>query len=417
MKQLKYILIILLVTQAACSSDTSLFPQPSTGFDNDQLNTDYPNELESKSQDLLLQPISLALDTANNQIIIANSNNRLFFGQSTLVTIEVEIGDDLDRPDFIVKDIVQTPNFAGKLSFNNGTAYLPFRESHPFDSSSDQIRSYTIAADGEISALTTEKIAGNPFGSLFFDDQVFVVSNNTLEILSANDLTSAIGNDINLNLGNDAGNNISDSNATGAEEIAIDTTRNLAFVTNLSDNLIVVDLDLNRVTHIIDGQESSRGAVYDSTNDLIYVIGGNPRSLYALNPQIIDDNPIEDAANNSTVLELDDSEIMTNILPLESDPTGITLDEANNRGYIVNTGTQSLTTFSLNPFQLVHNLSLKDDDTNMDDAKAPFAVAVGTFTSTNNISVTYIFSLNIDSNNFTVIRADTLEPIASFPKQ
>jgi hypothetical protein len=420
MKIFKFSFLLLTMLLSACSSNTSIFPAVDTNIDNNELITDYPgNDNTDRSTRILLNPIDIIVDEANSQLVVINSNLRLSKNDGSILTLEVAVPANLDQPSFTLNDIILTPSFATQTVLDNNILYVPFREQADFDDdddASDRLYRYEVANNGDLTLLTEGTTGVNPFGITLFNNELFVVTNHELYRQDALDLTNVADTPIDLDLGNEQGNRIDNSDGGHVDSIAIDTVRNLAFITNRKDNMLVVDLDLNRLTHVIDGRENTRAVRYDATNDKIYFVDGNPGTLFSFDPAVIDENPAD--ADDVVVLELDDSEIIVGggALSVGVDPNGMAIDEANNRGYVVNTDDRTLTQFSLNPFSLLRTISLDEDDTNLDNTNTPYAVAVGDFTSANNEAVTYVFVADIINNNIIVVRADTFSAIAAFPK-
>lgn len=339
-------------------------------------------------------PIAIAEDAANDQIIVVNSNVDFFFDQGSLMTIHVDASDPAS-PLLTATAVLATPNFGSEIAFDGANAFIPFREALTDSAEGDQILRYAVGAGSLLNDAegTTGK---NPFGITQNGGSVFVVSDDELDIFDTDlNLTETID----LTIASES--DIDEASAESVERITVDNVNNRAFIGNRSGKIFVVDLDSNSVSHVIDGPQNSRGIAFDGA--LIYVVDGNPPALWVFNPSLLQ-------AAESPPEEVDDSELLVQVIDLGNGPNGMALDVANNRGYVANSTDATLSVIDLTLFEEIERISLDEDDTGLDDAETPFGVAVGAYGG-----VSLVFVANFDSNNIAVINGETLNVVAVFP--
>lgn len=377
---MKYFLILVLFL-GACASDANIFPV--TPVSTDLSSLEMPN------------PLSIAVDEGNSQILVANSNVDFFFEQGTLMILEVD-ATDTNAPTLTATSVVATPNFAGEMVLDGTNLYIPFREATSEDADTDQIQRYTIG-DGSISLSTEGSVGPNPFGILLSGVSLFVVCDKELDILNTDlgvtatiDLTTADSADI-----------IEDSSSGKVEDIAIDAANNRAYLSNRSGKIFIVNLTSQQLTHVIDGPLNTRGMVTDGT--FIYILDGDPGALWVFDPSGLTET-------ESPPEEIDDSELLVDVIALGDEPNGMALDAANNRVYIANSDDPSVSVVDLTLLTEIDRISLHEDDTGLDEIDFPFGIAVGTFNG-----ASLVFTANFESNNIAVINGDTLEIVEIFP--
>lgn len=373
-------LALAMTTLVSCSAGNSIFP-------------DIPLSINA-GEVQLSNPISIAVDTANSQIIIANSNVDFLYRQGSLMTVSVDASDPLS-PALTATSAIATPNFAGAIAFDGTSAFIPFRERNDPDQAIDQVIKYAVGA-GTLSETTGSGTGDNPFGITLAGTNVLVVNDDRLDIFNS-DLALSVS--VDLTAADTAG--ILNTDSTFVENIALDTLNNRAFISNRNGKILVVDLDNNTLTHTIDGPVNSRGIAFDGT--FIYVVDGNPASLWILDPSRLSD-PV------SSPEEVDDSELIVSLISVGKDPNGIAVDSANNRAYVTNTGDHSVSVIDLSLDEEITRVSLRAVDTGLADAKEPFGVAVGTFGA-----VPLVFTANLGTNNVAVMNTNTLKVVKIFP--
>lgn len=373
-----YLISFFLLT--ACATGENIFP--SAPVLTDVTSDDIPN------------PISMAVDEPNSQIIVVNSNVDFSFENGTIMTVSVNATDP-ESPELEVTSIVSTPNFGGQIAFDGTKAYVPFREASTEGDSDDQVESFNVTA-GEIEGDVLSTTGENPFGIAVSASNVFVVCDDELQILNTDlDLVESV------DLGQASEADIEEAEADHVENVAIDVAGNRAFISNRRGKILVVDLGSNEISHVIDGPTNTRGIAYDGV--YLYAVDGNPPALW-----IFDSSHLSDPGE--TPDEMDDSTLLIDVIGLGSNPNGIAVDTANQRVYVANTSDKSVSVVDLVLMTEVARISLDDEDTDLTDVSEPFGIATGTFDG-----VPLIFVANISSNNIAVINANTLQVVEVFP--
>lgn len=344
-------------------------------------------------------PISIAVDTANGQIIVVNSNVDFFFEEGSLAMISVD-ATDTNAPVLTATKIIATPSFGGTIAFDGGTSvYIPFRES-PDNTDSDQVKKYTIGS-GSISEAATGRTGEDPFGLALSGSTLLVVSNDQLNLFDTSLNSTAT---VDLTTAENPDDDDDKNNAEHVENVAVDAATNRAFISNRRGNILVVDLDTNTLTHVINGPTNTRGIFSDGT--FIYVVDGDYPALWIFDPAKLTDP-------SSPPEEVDDSTLIVEAIDIGTNPNGIvidTTDPTNARAYIANSGDQTISVIDLTLFEEIDRISVKNEDTGLTDGEQPFGLAVGTFNGT-----TFVFVANLDSNTVEMINTSTLKVVASFP--
>lgn len=358
----------------ACASSQDIFPSVD------------PTTLDS--------PTSLVADAVNNQLIVVNSNVDFLYDHGSLMTVSVD-GNNADAPVLAITSTTITPNFAGQAVYDGAASlYVPFREGTDSNSQVDQLGKYTVGA-ASITETTLGSVGTDPFGLALSGGNLLVVSNDELNILNTSLVAST---DIDLTT---AETSITHAQSAAVENIAVDAGTNRAFITNRTGKILVVDLATNLLTHVIDGPDSSRGIATDGT--YLYVVDGNPASLWIFNPAGL-------PASTATPQEVDDQDVLIAQVDLGLNPNGIALDVPRNRAYVANTTERSVSVIDTVLFAEIARVSLKNVDTQLAEGKDPFAITTGTFNGND-----FVFVGNVDSNTLSVINADTLRVVGSFP--
>lgn len=373
-------LFLFFLVLNACSSGSSIFP--AVPLVTDTASVVLPN------------PIGIATDPANSQIILVNSNLDIGYDSGTLMTLSVDATDPTS-PVLQVTSVIQTPNFGGPLAFDGANAYVAFRESSSGEEEPDQILRFTVGA-GTLAQTASGETGQDPFGVAVSGGVVCVASNQEATIYDA-DLNLATT--IDLTAPDTAG--FEDAGSNGVEDIAIDNVSNRLFISNRDGKIFVVDLDNNTISHLMNGPLNTRGITFDG--QYIYVVDGNPAALW-----IFDPSQLTDPA--SAPEEVDDSSLLVAVIDVGDGPGGIAVDAANARAYVTNTTDRSVSVIDTILFQEIARISLKEEDTGLEEAKDPFGVAVGTFNG-----VPLVFVTNVESNDISVIHGNALSVVGRFP--
>lgn len=374
----KILLLVALIPSAInCASSNDIFPSVPTST--------------STSDVQLPNPIAIVVDTVNGQLILVNSNVDFFFDEGSLATLSVD-ASNTNAVVLAATSIIATPNFGGNIVFDGTSAYVPFRES-PDDTTSDQVKKYTIGS-GSITEILTGRTGANPFGSALFGTTVLVVSEGQLDLFNSSLTSTATVSFADADNPDDSTISIDQ-----VENVIVDATSSRAFITNRLGKILVVDLTTNTLTHQISAPLNTRGIATDGT--YIYVVDGNPPALWIFDPAKM-------PAASSSLVDVDDSTIVVDVIDVGTDPNGIAIDTANSRVYVANSFDESISVIDTVLFEEIDRISLGDP--NDKDDIDPFGLAVGTFNS-----VSFLFVTNISSNTISVINTATLKVVSTFP--
>lgn len=377
-------IFIILTTFVSCASSNGIFPTVVTST--------------NESLVVLPNPISIAVDEANSQIIVANSNVDIFFDQGSIAVLTVD-ASTVSNPQLTASEIIAAPNFAGRIHLDttSGALYTSFRESFATDDSKDTLSKYTVTA-GNIDFVSNTSVSADPFGITLYNSTLYVVSDDylstfdtSLTALSRTDLTTA----------EDA--SLDNSDATYVENIAIDATNNRAFITNVGGRIFVINLTTALLEQVIAGPESSRDILVDS--NLLYVTDSYAGAVW-----VFDLTDLSAAA--SVPEEVDDSEFLIKTIGVGTTPTGMALDTTNNRLYVANSSSNDISVIDTNTLEEIARISVDEEDlTNFSRGiDQPFALALGTFNSQQ-----YLFVVGYGSNSIAMIRTNTLTVASMYP--
>lgn len=378
-------LLLALFFLGACASQTDIFPAVTTSVD--ETLAEFPN------------PISIAVDQVNSQIVVSNSNVDFFSDGGSLAVLTVD-ATNTTAPSLTANQVINTPNFSGELYLDAATnnLYVPFRETSPSDTSVDQIQQYVLSA-GSVSLTTTTTVSANPFGITGNASQVFVVSDDVLTIFN-----TSLGSPTTIDLTAAETAGISDTDSTAVEYAAYDATGNRLFVSNPLGKMFVIDLNTNVLSQAIDGPESTRNLLIN--NDILYALDAVTKSIW-----IFDTTQL--AVASATPASADDSTFLITTVSVGNNPNGMALDPTNNRLYVGNTNDDTISVIDTLTFEEVARVSVHQDDISssfLRDGEEPFALAVGTFNS-----VPYVFVAGFVGNAVVMIHGQTLQIAEVFP--
>jgi YVTN family beta-propeller protein len=105
-------------------------------------------------------------------------------------------------------------------------------------------------------------------------------------------------------------------------------------------------------------------------------------------------------------------------VPVGFNPNEVVVDEANQRAYVSNTGSDDISVIDLNLRQEIVRISVnttgetQEDTGNADDGDQPFAMALANLGGTN-----FLYVAHFETNLITIINVDTLQIVNTFPPQ
>lgn len=378
-------LVLACFALASCATSTGIFPEIVTSLNESQL--------------VLPNPISIAVDAANSQIVVANSNVNIFYEKGSLASFLVN-ATNTAAPELSALHVIETPNFAGQIHLDAATnnLYIPYREGHPDDDSQDQIEQYSLSATGQLAGVTSATVHANPYGITGNAANVFVVSDDTLSIF---DTALSLQSRIDLSSAEDS---LDDANAEFIESAAIDATGNRLFVSNPGGRLFIIDLATNSLAQVLVGPTSTRSLLID-TNTL-YVLDPVEEAVWIFDLALL-------SAPSTTPTTVDDSLFLITTVSVGNNPNGMAFDAANNRLYVANTDDNTISVIDTLSYAELARVSVAQADISTAfarDLDQPFGLALGTFNAT-----TYLFVSGFNSNAIGMINTGTLRVVEVYP--
>lgn len=387
MTHLKKILVlfVVIIMSVSCSSSTGIFPVVNTSTN--EADVELPN------------PISVVVDAVNNQLIVVNSNVDILFSSGSIAVLDFD-ATNTSAPVLSVASITVAPNFAGEAFFDGVSAvYVPFREQSPSANSFDRFVKYNVQS-GTVSQTGETVVAGNPYGVAGAAGRIYVVSDDVLSIF---DTSLTLQSTVDLTVADT--NNISDSKSDDVLSVAVDTTNNLAVVSNVAGRVFIVDLATNRLIQAIDGPTSTRQLLIDS-NSILYIVDALTELVW-----VFDLNQLPAVSNAPQSVE--DSAFLIGTVSVGQLPFGLALDTTNNRLYVSNNGEDSISVIDTVLLQELARIPLDQNNISsafLRDGDQPMGLAVGTFNSQ-----TFLFVAGFGDHAVLVVNTNTLEVVEVFP--
>lgn len=377
---------LIAVLLGGCSSSTGIFPTISTST--------------SESTVVFPNPISVTLDTVNNQVMLVNSNVDIFFDTGSVALFSFDATTP-SAPQLSLTQVLSVPNFAGQSYYDGaGSLYVPFRASSTANKSLDQFIKYTVAA-GSITESIVGQTQPNPFGIDGDGTTMVVVSDDVLAIHD-----SSLNQTSSVNLTSFEQSGLADSDSGNVLDVVVDTANSRAYVTNLGGRLFVVNLNTLQTTLAVDGPLASRGIALSGTN--LFVVDALTESLLVMDTSVLSDPA-------SAPASLDDSAALIASISVGSQPVDVVVDAVNQRAFVSNMAESSISVIDLVTMSELARISLKLADLPAGFLRAglsPLGLAQGTFNGT-----PYLFVSCFDSNALFVIRADTFKVVEMFPNR
>ncbi|MBF0103963.1 MAG: hypothetical protein HQM16_01440 [Deltaproteobacteria bacterium] len=378
-------LLFFCLSAVSCAQSTGIFPSVSVST--------------SESEAVLPNPVSIAVDEANAQIVVVNSNVDMLFGQGSLAVLSVDASDTA-APTLTAQKILATPNYAGEAHFDGvSSLYVPFRESYQGLDTLDTMKKYTVAASDVTEALTGT-VAPDPFGITGDGASLYVVSNDTLGIY---DTSLGLQASVSLTTAETAG--IADTSAVNVLSVAVDATLDIAVISNPGGRMFIVDLATNTLRQAVDGPESTRNVLIDDAG-IMYILDAITEAVW-----VFDLNSL--ALPVATPESVEDSSFLVTSVSVGNGPYGMALDSARNRLYVGNFDDDSVSVVDTLTLQEVDRISLRQDDLSsyfLRDCDGPFALSTGTFNT-----VPYVFVACFLSHDVVMINTQTLRLVEIFP--
>src|SRR5262245_24690490 len=359
---------------------------------------------------VLSNPISLAIDEGNARGYLVNSNNTVQFANASLIAL------DLSNPAApVVIKAVSLDNFSGQ-TFLDTTAkklYLTNRLSSDETDKIDRVFRIDVdEASPNFLGIEAFNADDDPFGIASDGTNLYVVNQKSLGRYLLSDLTHRTR--VDLNVQNTTGSTVQTDNT---REVALSPSGQFLFVSNRGDRMLIIDaaqiplpdptIELTlggaeAVDYVLSDTSSTRGITSDA--NFVYVVEGNPPSLKILSEQslpVVTGNPQQILISSLAVAEI----------PSGRNPSEIALDSLNHRAYVAISDDDQIAVIDTQLFVEIARISLMDNlspGTNQGDN--PFGVSVGHIGGK-----TFIYSLNFDTDNVSIIDGDSLTVVGTFP--
>lgn len=376
MKRCLILFIPIILT--ACAGNSIFAPAPTT---TDPALVVMPN------------PIAVKAVSATGKVFLLNSNGRTQYGTGSFAQLSFD-ATTTTSPTVSADKIVDIDSFSGGMALDAQFAYITNRLSS-INTEESSARDHVIKLeidDGSLAETARATVGPNPFGIAISGTDLFVASDNEIDRLLTTDLSSA-ATLLLTELTSTASNHI--------QGVAVDSTNNWLFVTNRTDSILILDTTDNSLDYIVQGPTNTRGIAFSGGR--MYVIDG--ASLYVLTTSAL--------AKQTSTATIDDSGLLLAQIPIGLDPCEIAVDDTNNRAYVTNTGSDDVSVIDTQSFDEIARISVHSASTPATTtyANQPCGVDVATFNS-----VPYVFIANYESDNLSVINAQTLKVVATFPR-
>jgi|GEM_PF-2329805 len=370
----------------------------------------FPEIPLSTTSPTLSDPIFFAIDETTARGYLVNSNNTVEFADASLMVL------DLTNPVAPVAiRAISLKNFSGQ-GFLDKTAkklYLSNRLSDNGSDKTDQILKIDVD-EASPGFLTVEEFASddNPFGVASNGTNLFVVGEKSLGFYFLSDLTRHTRVDINFQT--TSGSNVQTDNT---REVALSPSGQFAFVTNRGDRMVILNTSeiplpdptlaltlggAEAVDYVIANTISTRGIASDA--NFVYVVEGTPPALKVLKEEslaVVSGNPQQILISTLAAAEI----------PLGKNPNEVALDPLNHRAYVSITDEDEVAVIDTNLFIQVERIPVKDFlPPGIKPGEAPFALSAAVLGGT-----PYIYVLNLDTDNISIIDGNTLTVVGNYP--
>lgn len=371
----------------------------------------FPDIPLSTSNPVLAQPIFMAIDETRNRGYLINSNNLVNYNDASLMVL------DLTNPTAPqVLDVAALQNFSGQayLDTTNQFLYIANRLSANVDDAVDQIIQVNVneASSGYLGMVQYQTDA-NPFGITSDGTNLYVACTGSADLIPISNLN--IRSQVSFNVQNNLGEVL---NTSGTRELALSPSGQYLFVTNRTDQMLILntgqipipDPSLSvtlggaaAVAYDLANTLSTRGIVSDSS--YIYVVDGLSPALKILTEQNLPVN------TSGTPIEIPISSLVVAEIALTSNPNEVAVDAVNGKVYTTLSDNDQVSVVDTNSLSQVAQISLFENlPSGVTAGDNPFGVAVGHFGG-----VPYVYVMNLNSNNVSIINGNTLSVVASFP--
>lgn len=371
----------------------------------------FPNIPLSASNPVLAQPIFMAIDETRARAYLINSNNVVDYADASLLVL------DLSNPTApATLDVVGLQNFSGQawLDTTNQFLYVTNRLSANVEDVVDQIIQVNVnESSSNYLSMTQYQTDANPFGITSDGTNLYVACTGSADRLLLSNLNQRT--QVSFNVQNNLGVTL---NTSGTRELALSPSGQFLFVTNRSDRMLILNTGLipvpdpslsltlggsAAVQYDLANTLSTRGIVSDS--NYIYVVDGATPALKILSEQNLPVN------TTGEPIEIPISSLVVAEIALDLNPNEVAVDTVNGRVYTTLSNENEVSVVDTNSLTQIAQISLDENLPNgVTAGDNPFGVSVGHFGG-----VPYIYVMNLDSNNVSIINGNTMSVVASFP--
>ncbi len=359
---------------------------------------------------IINQPIEMAIDEVNKRGYLINSDNTVLYSNGSLIVF------DLSNP--VAPQVMRAaslPNFSGQAYLDTTAKYLYVtnRLNQPSTSNNNQILKINID-EASPNYLTYQQFetGSNPFGIASDGTNLFVVNQQSLDSFLLSNLSSRTEVSFNI-LVSDG----SIPNTVNTRQMAISPSGNYLYVSNEGGPVLILNKSQipppnqavplttgtnNSVDYIVAGTNSTIGIASDTNN--IYIVEDNPPSLL-----VFADPALPAVDGNPQTVQL--ATILKKSIPLGNFPNEVATDGANNRAYVTMAQNNEVSVINTTDLVELARIPLTTGlPVGVNQGFNPFAISVGHFNGT-----AYIYVLNLNTNNISIINGTTLSVVGSYP--
>ena len=371
--------MVVLLVSASCAGEGIFDPAPTS---TDESAVVFPN------------PIAVDVSATSGKLYVLNSDGEVAYTTGSFAQVSVD-ATDTDNPVLTIDAMVTVEQFAADMVLDESFAYITSRFSSVNAAAGTPDHLYKLQIDdASLTTVDSATVGPNPFGITLDGGELFVASDEQVDRLRTEDLETVATLDL---------SDITDVNTQRIEDVALDPDNGWLFVSNRGDELLVIDTDDNTLDYRIEGPNNTRGVAFG--NGRVYVLEGTPASLLVFDTSAL-------AKQETTQLVGDATVPLLATIPVGDNPCKVALDLTRSRAYTSNMDSNDISVIDIDLLESVATVSLDEDDIQaaLADGEAPCGLAVADFNG-----VPYVIVANYESNNLSIINANTLSVVSTFP--
>ncbi len=371
----------------------------------------FPNIPLSTTSPVLAQPIFMTIDETRNRGYLINSNNAVNYGDASLMVL------DLTNPTAPqVLNVISILNFSGQayLDNTNQLLYITNRLSANIEDNIDQILQVNVnESSSSYLSITQYATDGNPFGITSDGTNLYIACTGSVDRILFSNLNQRT--QVSFNVQNNLGVTL---NTSGTRELALSPSGQYLFVTNRTDRMLILNTSQiplpdptltvtsggsAAVDYDLANTISTRGIASDS--NYIYVVDGISPALKILSEQSLPVN------STGTPIEIPISSLVVSEISLNTNPNEVAVDTLNEKVYVTLSDNNQVSVIDTNSLTQIAQIELDESlPAGIAQGLNPFGISVGHFGG-----VPYIYVMNLNSNNVSIINGNTLGVVATFP--